>query len=342
MNKTPTIDDVAVKAGVSKSTVSRVLNNSPRISKKTKKRVLEAICELQYEPNNIARSLIKKKSYTIGVILEDILNPFFTEVAKGIETTLKKAGYTMLLTSSDYIYEDEIKLTQMLLRNKVDGILITPLKPDSKAIKILKERKIPLFIINCKSEDRDISWIDSDNYDGGYIATKYLINLGHRRFMCIRSIDVLGSKDRFEGFKKALKESNLKLTDQVILGNARSRIDGYKLLSNFIKEKGKKCIPSAIISVNDAVAIGAMEVMFENNVNIPDEVSIIGYDDIYFAGLMRVPLTTIYQPKFKMGEMAASQLIDKIDRDEVGVARQILVKPKLIIRKSCRECFFEK
>jgi len=335
MNRIPTIDDVARVAGVSKSTVSRVLNNTAKISIGTRRRVLEVAKRLQYEPNNIARSLTKKKTFTIGVILEDILNPFFSEVAKGIEIALQKKKYSMLLTSTDFDSENEIKLTKMLVRYKVDGILITPVGTESESIVFLKEMGIPFFMLNCSSPDKDVNWIETDNVEGAKIATEYLLDLGHRHFMCLRQMAIDGSRKRFESFEKAIDEAGIKIKDQVIIGDVRSRIEGYEAVDRFIRTSGKDALPTAVIAVNDAVAIGAMEALFENEVRVPEDVSIIGYDDIYIAGLVRVPLTTIHQSKFRMGEIAASQLIDKIERKEHGIARQFLVKPKLIVRKSC-------
>jgi LacI family transcriptional regulator len=336
MDKQPTLEDVARAAGVSKSTVSRVLNNTAKISEKTRERVLHAVSMLRYEPNIIARSLSKNKTNTIGVILEDILNPFFSAVAKGIETALRTSGYSMILTSSDFDYENEIKLTRMLVQYKVDGILLTPMKHDGESVALLKERGLPFFILNSRSEDREVSWIDSDNFAGALMATRYLLDLGHRRFMCLRHMALDGSRLRFEGFKKGIEESGLNLDDQIILGDARSRLDGYELVARFIDTYGAQAVPSAVIAVNDTVAIGVVEALLERSVRIPGDVSVIGYDDINIAGLIRIPLTTIHQPKFRMGEIAASQLIDKIERAERGIARQFLIQPKLVERESCR------
>ena len=183
------MEHVARVAGVSKATVSRVLSNSPRISQKTRTRVLEAVRSLSYEPNYIARSLSKRTTHSIGVVLEDIMNPFYTQVAKGIETVLKAGGYTMVLTSSGFVCEEELELTRTLLRYKVDGILLTPVEADSLAVSILKSRGVPFFMLNAKSEDPAISWIDSDNRLGGYMAARYLLNLGHRVKM-VPSIEV--------------------------------------------------------------------------------------------------------------------------------------------------------
>jgi LacI family transcriptional regulator len=335
MNRIPTLSDVAKLAGVSKSTVSRVLNGSTKISEVTSRRVLRVVRKLHYEPNIIARSLSRKKTNTIGVILEDILNPFFSEVAKGIETVLKQLDYWMLLTSSDFDYESEVKLTRMLIRYRVDGVLITPVKGDSEAISMLKERSIPFFVMNCSIPDKDVSWIETDNLRGAYMATAYLLDLGHRRFMCIRDMSLEGGRKRYEGFIKAIEERGLKISEQIVLGNAHSLIEGYELLEKFISENGTDCLPSAIVAVNDAVAIGCMESLLKHGVRVPQDVSIIGYDDINIAALTRVPLTTIHQPKFRMGEIAATQLMKMIQGKDQGDVSQLRVEPELIVRDSC-------
>ena len=337
MDKIPTLGDVAEKARVSKSTVSRVLNRSAKISSGTRERVLDAVRELGYEPNIIARSLIKRKTYTIGVVLEDILNPFFAEVAKGIESALKDTNYSMLLTSSDYGEENELELTRKLLRYRVDGVLITPMEPESGAIALLREKGLPFFIMNASSGEKDVSWIESDNLEGGYLAAKYLIGLGHRRLLCLRSMKLMGTRNRFDGFVRAVREAGLSMDGHLVRGDVDSTKDSHALMNTIIDEIGPKNLPTGLVAVNDAVAIGAMESLFAHDVRIPEDVSIIGYDDINFAGLVRVPLTTIHQPKFKMGELAARQLIDQIESGKEGVARQFLVEPSLVVRKSCAE-----
>jgi LacI family transcriptional regulator len=332
------MEEVARVAGVSKATVSRVLNDSPRISARTRARVQEVVRSLGYEPNYIARSLSKQKTHSIGVILEDIVNPFFAQVAKGVETILKSGGYTMVLTSSGFVYEEELELTRTLLRYKVDGILITPVQADSLAVNILRNRGVPFFIMNAKSTDPQVNWIDSDNRLGGYMATGHLLGLGHRRFLALYSNRLQGTRDRLEGFKQAIAEKGLSASDQVLIGDATFREDGYRLLKRFIEERGVEALPTAVVGVNDAVAIGAMECLFEHGVRIPGDVSIIGYDDIYFASLTRVPLTTIHQSKFRMGEIAARGLLEML-REEPGPreGHHFLIHPKLVVRESCQE-----
>ena len=337
MKRHTTIEDVAKAAGVSKSTVSRALNNASRISIETRERVLKIAEELKFEPSHIARSLSTRRTLTVGVLLEDILNSFFTEVAKGVETVVKKAGYTMLLTSSDYDLEEEYRLTRTLVRNKVDGILITPIREDSKAIEFLKSRHVPFFMMNNKSEDPDVSWVDTENIEGGYIGAKYLTDLGHRRMMYIGSNKLRGTRERFEGFRKALEEKGIPMDDQLILGDVNTQKAGYLLMNRFLEKEGVSSLPTAIMTVNDAVAIGVLESLIEHNVKIPDDVSLLGFDDINIAGLIRVPLTTVHQPKFAMGEVASYMLINAIEGQARTRAQQFLLKPHLVVRESCRE-----
>jgi LacI family transcriptional regulator len=335
--RAPTIADVARASGVAKSTVSRALNDSSRIGEPTKKRVRAAARRLGYEPNYIARSLTRKRTQTIGVILEDILNPFFSEVAKGIETALRRRGYTMLLTSSGYRAAEELELARTLLRNRVDGVLITPLAVDSPAMQLLQKRRVPFFILNEKSADPRLSWVDSDNLEGGALATEYLLRLGHRRFLSLSSNALHGTRDRFEGFRRAIEARGLRLEDQVVLRDANSQSDACGLVTEFVRAHGRQALPSAIVAVNDAAALGAMECLLTAGVRIPQEVSIIGYDDIYLAPFLRVPLTTVHQSKYKMGEIAASGLVEGIDRKADGQAHHFLIKPRLIVRESCQE-----
>jgi LacI family transcriptional regulator len=335
--KNYTINDVAKMIGYSKATVSRAMNNSKEINSKTKNKILKLIKEINYEPNNIARSLSKKRTKTIGVILEDILNPFYSEVAKEIEITLRKHGLLMYLVSSDWIYEEEIRITKALIGNKVDGILITPIKEDSEALKLLKQREVPFIVMNYKPKDKNISWITSDNIQGGYMATKHLIDLGHRNIMHLKGHDHQTTKDRLVGFKKAIKEKKSLGIKSSVVGSAKSFEDGYKLIKKILPSIEKDNIPTGIFAVNDFVAIGAMQALLEIKLDIPDDISIIGYDDINIAGKVRVPLTTIHQSKRRMGNIATVQLLDKISKADLDVARQFLMKPYLVKRDSTKK-----
>jgi LacI family transcriptional regulator len=333
-NKVPTIKDIAKIAGTSASTISRVINKNPRISSKTTEKVLKIIKQLNYQPNNIARSLSRKKTNTIGVILEKIENPFFAEIAMGIEETLKKNKYSMFLTNTNFEEEVELKLTNLLLANKVDGIIIAPISESSKSLEVLKRRGVPFFSVNCRALTEKFNWVTTDNIRGGYIATEYLLDLGHKKIMFLKGADDQPSKDRFEGFKRAIIKRNLRISNQIII-NAKvgTSKDARELIENFIKQKGIKAIPSAIFAVNDDVAFGVLQTFSNKGINVPEDVSLIGYDDINIASYLS--LTTIRQEKYKMGVIAATELIKEVESEENSVTKQLLIEPKLIVRKSC-------
>jgi DNA-binding LacI/PurR family transcriptional regulator len=337
VKKPATIDDIARQTKVSKSTVSRALNGSSRISEATHRRILAAAKKLHYEPNYLARNLSRSSTLSVGVILEDIMNPFFTEVAKGIEEVLTKAGYTLLLASSGYIQNTELEVTRTLLRNRVDGILITPVSMESPAVALLKARKLPFFVMNEKSDDADLNWIDSDNRAGGYLAAEHLLQLGHRRFVILRNQDLHGTRDRFEGIRKALDDRRIPLSDQIILDGAATRQEGTRLVDGLIASAGREKLPTALIATNDLVAIGAMESLLAHGISVPNRVSVIGYDDVYLAGLVCVPLTTVHQAKYRMGQIAATGLLQMLDGRQSPRGQQFLIKPRLIIRNSCKQ-----
>jgi LacI family transcriptional regulator len=328
-----TIKDVAEMAEVSISTVSRVINKTAKISPKTTARVMEVIKELNYEPNNIARSLSKKKTNTIGVILEDIENPFFGKIAKGIEETLKKKNYSMFLTNTNFEEDAELRLTKLLLSNRVDGIIIAPVNEDSKSLEILGKRGIPFFLVNCRAINKKINWVSTDNIKGGYLATKHLLDLGHKRIMHIKGADDQPSKEKYKGFKNAILEKKLKVSDQVVIDSkAKTSKDGKKIIEHYIRQKGIEAIPRAIFTANDDVALGVLQIFSDKGIKVPEDISIVGYDNMNIASI--ISLTTIQQEKYKMGQVAASELLSEIESGEQYITRQLLIEPRLIIRKS--------
>lgn len=336
MKNRVTINDVARLAGVSVATVSRVVNDYPKVSERTRKRVKDAIEELGFDPRNRSKLPSQEKTNAVGVILGDISNPYFSRLAKNIEETLEKLNYTMFLTDSNYDEEKEFRLAHLFLAYHVDGVLISSVDPASKAIDLLMKQSIPFIVLNCKIDDNHIDWITSNNFEGGYIATKYLLDLGHPRIMHIKGNNAQPAKERYEGFKKALAEQHLDLKDQIVTGFASTEQHGYDIIQNFIKNHGRDTLPSAIFAVNDPSAIGAMEALDEHHISVPDDVSIVGYDNIQISKFLKVPLTTIDQSEFHMGDIAASQLVDKIRRNaHTVIRRHILIKPELKIRESC-------
>jgi len=339
LKKSITIDTVAKEASVSRATVSRVLNDYTIVSKEKKQKVLAAIEKLKFEPSKIAQSLTGKKTNTVGVIVENITNPFFSKIIKGIESTLKKLGYLMILGNSDYIHKDKISVLKKFIQYQIDGIIASLIgyhdKDDLEVVQLLNESKLPFFLLNCSIKDDKIPWIENDNVEGGYLATNHLLKLGHKKIMYFTYSKVKGIKSRFKGFKRSLNENGLNMKDQVIIDGVISRIDGHRLTNDFIKQNGINKLPSAIIASNDIVAVGIMEALTEHNIRIPDDISIVGYDDIEMSDFLQVPLTTIHQPQHKMGEIAASELVRKIEKGKFSKGKNFyLIKPELIVRKS--------
>ena len=208
---------------------------------------------------------------------------------------------------------------------------------DSTSIRLLQARRVPFFVMNEKSGGGDDNWIDSDNLAGGYMAAEHLLKMGHRRFLILRNMKLHGTRDRFEGIRRALDDRKIPLADQVILDDAATRLEGGILVDGFLAKNGRRAMPSAVLATNDMVAVGALESLFSHGIRVPEEVSIIGYDDVYIAGMLRVPLTTVHQAKYRMGQIAATGLLHILDGRQKQGGQQFLIKPRLIIRESCKE-----
>ena len=327
-----TINEVAKEAKVSKGTVSRVLNNSPLVKEETKKRVNKIIKKLNYEPNFNAQSLITKKTKTIGLIIEDINNPFFSLIAKGIEEIARIKKYNIFLCSTNYSKQIEKQYLSMILRRRVDGIVITPIDSESANIRSLKESKTPFVMINSWSKDKDVNYIVNDNFRGAYKAVSHLIELGHKEIAFINGPRIQGCHERLKGYRKALKDTKIKYSSDLIIENVSNNDEAYKKTKDFLALN--KSI-TAIFAVNDLVAIGAMKAIFDMNYRVPDDFSIIGYDNIEFSSILRVPLTTIDQQIYEQGEMGCEQLIKLIEAKNNYKPVRITIEPELIIRKTC-------
>ncbi len=336
MRKKTDINEVAKLAGVSISTVSRTMNNPENVRKKTRIKIEKAIEALNYEPNSIAKGLRSSESRIIGVMIPDIVNPFFAAILKGIEVELKNSGYYMFLASSDYQEEEEIRYAKEFINIRVDGVLMSPSSIESKAIKILKDTEIPFFILNAIPKDKNINWASNNSIEGTLIATRYLIENGHRKITFLECTK-FKEKNRFEGFKKGIKECHLKLKNQIILDCGNTKDDGYNIIKKHIEKFQGNESTTAIISVNDIVAIGVIEALLESGIKVPDDISVIGYDNINISSMLKIPLTTIDQPKHELGEIVAINLIEKIKRKEKELARNFLFNPKLIVRESTRK-----
>lgn len=327
------ISDISQIAGVSKATVSRVINNSPKVNPATKEKILQVIQKHNYQPSNVARSLSKNRTMTIGVILEDISNPFFMELAKGIESVLVKNGYTSFITSSNWIALKELELVRLLVGHRVDGIVIAPMNAESESINLLQSHEIPFVLLNCISNSSFS--ISSDNKRGGYIAAEHLIKTGHKQILALKGFEHQSADHRIEGFFEAADRYREQFDYEAkVIEHVNLLSDGFDITSNLLDEFNILGTRTGIFALNDFVAMGVIEGLLSKGINVPEAVSVIGYDDINFAGKFRVPLTTVYQPKFKQGEIAAEKLLELI-QDPYQKNESLVFKPELLVRKSC-------
>jgi len=323
--------DVAQRAGVSISTVSHVVNETRHVSDELRGRVLAAIRELGYQPNTLARSLRRGKTHTIGMIIPDNANPFFAEVARGVEDTSFELGYSVILCNSDGDLHKELMYTSVLAEKRVDGIIFVAAGVSTEHIRALKAQRIPLVVV-----DRDIPGVavDSvltDNARGGELATRHLLELGHRRIGCIAGpSDVTPSADRVAGYRQVLEEFGLPVDERLIVKGDFQYETGCRAMHSLLTLDNP---PTAVFACNDMMAIGAIWEAFELRRHVPDEVSVVGFDDVRLASLTNPPLTTVAQPKYEMGALVTKLLVERM-RDLDMPARRRVLDVSIMVRQS--------
>lgn len=331
MNKI-TIKDIAKKAGVSIATVSYVINKSRPVSPDLAGRVQAAIDEIGYYPDVNARSLKSKRTCTIGLIVPDNANPFFAEIAKGVEDAGFEAGFSVLLCNSNAMMERELAYINLLASKRVDGVIFAPTTSSIQPVKRIVDLGIPVAVFYRETGGLDIDSIRIDNVDASYRATRYLIDLGHREIACIRPLSMeTPSGRRVDGFQRAMQEAGLSLSTE-LMPHGNNRISGGEAAVRQLLESGKRF--SAIFSTNDAMAIGAMRALQDAGRRIPGDVSVIGFDDITLARYYEPPLTTIAQPKQEAGTLAVQCILERVEKKHIAGPREFILETTLIERRS--------
>lgn len=331
------IQDVAAMVGVSTQTVSRVLNNKPDVSRQTRQRILEVIDELGYQPSMMARGLASNRTYTLGMFTEDLSDPFFAQIIVAAEAEARAHGYYLLLCSAERNPNIEYEYFRLLASRHVDGVLL--LRPGSdeqpRYLFEMVEKGIPLVPIAYDLRDSRVPLVDVDNIDGGYKATRCLIDDGHQRIgMITGPIWNKAAIDRKEGYRIALEEAKIPYDENLIAYGDWSYESGYhatwQLLSRVPRLTG-------IFIHNDRMAIAAMQAIRESGRVIPNDISIVGYDDIQESRFINPPLTTIRQPAGEIGRVATNLLIEIINNPD-ALPQRLLLKTELVYRKSCAAC----
>jgi len=330
-----TIKDIAKAANVSYATVSRALADHPDISEKTKQKIKKLAKEMGYTPNTIARGLVTKSTGFIGLVIPDITNPFFPEVAQGVEDYVYKQGYTMLLCTTDWQLDRESRYLKALESKMVDGIIIAPATDDiSHVIEDFSDGNKPIVFVSYKPDDLTCNFVAIDDYKCGYMATEYLLKLGHRDIAYIGGLENSRSdRQRFSGYRDALGKYSLPLKYSPRHGQFKT-MSGYELTKELLIYSDD--IPTAILAGNDVLALGVMQAVEEFGLKIPENVSVMGIDDISFSAFDKISLTTVAQPKEEMGKLAAEILIQKVKEPANKNPVQKILEPRLVIRKTCR------
>ncbi len=333
-----TLKDIAADTGFSVTTVSLVLNNKPsKIPEGTKQIILEAAQRLGYRPNQLAVSLVKKRTDTLGLIVSDVSNPFFSTLAKGVEDICRENGCNMILCNTNNMHKCDLNYINMLVDKGVDGIIYgmagdSTLKNAIDSCNLMKEQDMSFVIIDRYFKKLHTSYIGVDHLMGGYYATKHLIEMGHKKIACITGPlhldDVL---ERLKGYKKALKEAGIKYDSKLVFEGRYNMESGAAAFPWLMKTK---C--TAVFAFNDMTAYGLYIEAKKNGVSIPKDFSVVGYDDIYFSKILEAPLTTIKQPVYEMGVKATEILIEAI-KNKKKPEEQFVYQPELIVRCSTRK-----
>jgi LacI family transcriptional regulator len=326
-----TMREVAERAGVSVTTVSHVINNSRPVKPQTRDRVEEAMQALGYQPNVLARSLRRGVTHTIGIILPDSANPYFAEVVRGIEDTSFNQGYSVILCNSDNNLDKEHHYTNVLVEKQVDGIIFVAAGLSSENINSLQDRGVPVVLVDRRVPEVQVDNVLADNQGGGWLATSHLIELNHRIIGCIAGPKgVRLSRERIDGFHQALDTAGISLDPSRIVEGDFQYQSGYEGAKKLFNQTPS---PTAIFACNDLMAIGAYRFAHENDLKVPGQLSIVGFDDVRLAAYTNPPLTTIHQLKHEMGSRSAELLMERIADQELK-PRQVMLDTKLVIRGS--------
>jgi LacI family transcriptional regulator len=332
MKKT-TIRDVAAAAGVSYQTVSRVINRRPDVAEETRERVWQVVEELGYQPSAIARGLVSRRTYTLGMITADFSDPFFSQVVVGAEAEARKHGYFFLLCSTERNPHDEPEYLRLLGEREVDGILFSrpSTEEDPRHIVSLIRRGVPLVTTSYHVPGEDLTVVDVDNEDGGYKATQHLIDYGHRAIgMITGPSDWKSVKDRSAGYHLALAHAGIEPQTASVVHGDWSYASGYHAAMRLFRQTPHA---SGLFVQNDRMAIGAMRAMREMHIRVPEDVAVVGYDDILPAAYSSPPLSTLRQPMQEVGQLATQLLIEAIGNRDTE-KKEVLLKTELIIRAS--------
>lgn len=331
----PNIEDVAKLAQVSIATVSRVINEQGGVRKPTEERIQKAIAELKYVRSAVARSMIRKETMTIGVIIPDISNPFFPEVIAGIERKAIDKGFFITLSSSNGSKEIEKKIIQHFIERGVDGVIITTSDESGHQLKALFEAGIPVVAVDRAIKNYEVDTVLIGNREGAHEGVRHLIKQGHEKIAIICGPqDTTPGLERYKGYRQAMEEFGLPVKDEWVGNGDFMKKSGFNITKKFWELKDR---PTAIFSCNNQMSIGSIKAMTELKWVLGEEISFVGFDDIELATFINPPLTMVSRPMKDLGELSLQLLLDRINEKEMKTKkREYILSPKLVVRGSCK------
>lgn len=327
------IKDVAQFANVSSATVSRVLSNKGQIRDSTREKVLEAINTLGYKPSRVARSLRVRSSQIIGLIISDIQNPFFTSLVRAVEDVAHQNGYAIFLCNSDEHIEKEALYIDLMIAEQVAGVIITTTQEAGSPCKKLLEANIPLVSIDRRVFDCEVDTVVLDNVRGAYEVVNHLIGFGHERIgVIIGSQTMTTGRERYEGYLSALTEHGIQPEPALIRFGPPTSKTGYEMANALLSLDPP---PTAIFTGNNLITIGALHAIQEKNLAIPDDISLVAFDDPEWASIIQPRLTVVAQPTYELGQIAATLVLKRI-KDAGDPCETVVLPPEVRIRESVK------
>lgn len=328
------LKDIARELDVSVMTVSKALRGKSDISEATRQRVLKRMRELDYRPNLTARSLATGQSFIVGLIVPDLLNPFFTEFAKSLGGALRRQSYGLILSSSEENAAIEQSEIRTMLARGVDALLLASCQQNAKGLDILRSQRKPFVLIDRPLPQLRASFVGTDDVAGGTLATEHLIQLGRKRLAYIGSPDLSPAGDRFRGFRIAMRNHHLELRKEFVLpgaGNKKTNDQaGFDMMRTLLKQRPR---PDGVFCHNDVIAIGAMKATLDAGLSIPGEIAFVGFDNVRYSQYLQIPLSSVDQSTAKLGEAAAQLVLDLVTKRTEG-PRDIVLSPTLVVRQS--------
>jgi LacI family transcriptional regulator len=328
-----TIHDVAERAGVSPITVSRVINHSGYASRETRERVEAAVVELGYVPNRLARSLRSKRTHTLALVLTDITNPFFTTVARGVEDTASDAGYTVIFCNTDESESEEKKYLQVLLQQQVDGILLVPARNTPDSIDLIRKQNTPVVVLDRRlSPGVNVDTVRCENELGAYQLVRLLIELGHQRLALLSGpLGVSTAEDRLAGYRRAMREAGMADEAQIVVYGSFNQASGSEMMRQILELNPR---PTGIFAANNLIGIGALHAAQEAGLRVPEDMAMVGFDDLPPTLLTSPFFTVASQPAYEMGQRATQLLLARLTTDASAPCREIILPTELIVRQS--------